>query len=77
MNKAKYEGTFTVETRHWSLFTKDWSAWALCASRGTAAAAKREMNSMCRELTNLKQEFRILHPTGVILEEADNAKNIQ
>jgi hypothetical protein len=35
------------------------------------------MRRMSNEKTKVPQEFRILHPFGTIVEECDNAKNVQ
>lgn len=74
--RTRYEGTYALEGRFMSKFMGEWSPWAICATRGTEKAARREAKSLCREKTTIEQEFRLLHPDGTIMEEYTNAKNV-
>lgn len=72
----KYDGTHIIEARHYSGFSRRWTPWYMCASRGTLKVAERELSKMVAEKTSIKQEFRLLNPRGVVIKEADNVKNL-
>ena len=72
----KYDGTHIIEARHYSSFSRRWSPWYMCASRGTLKAAEREMLKMAKEETSIRQEFKLLNSRGEVIKEATNVKNL-